>query len=80
MITTLTATLGQTPVLQSWIAGQWLGRERAQELHSAVDGTVVAHAHAETPDFGAALDHKGLVPIGPSFVGAIDLASWMGHR
>jgi oxepin-CoA hydrolase/3-oxo-5,6-dehydrosuberyl-CoA semialdehyde dehydrogenase len=57
MITTLTATLGQPPVLQSWIAGQWLGRERAQELHSAVDGTVVAHAHAETPDFGAALDH-----------------------
>lgn len=30
--------------------------------------------------FGAALDHNGLVPIGPSFVGAIELAAWIGHR
>lgn len=30
--------------------------------------------------FGAALDPKGLVPIGPSFVGAIELATWISRQ
>jgi oxepin-CoA hydrolase/3-oxo-5,6-dehydrosuberyl-CoA semialdehyde dehydrogenase len=45
------------PVLQSLIAGRWVGLEPAQALASAVNGRVVAHTHAESPDFGAALEH-----------------------
>ncbi|MBL8286784.1 MAG: phenylacetic acid degradation bifunctional protein PaaZ [Rubrivivax sp.] len=42
-------------VLQSHIAGRWLGTESAQALRSAVNGRVVAHTHAELPDFAEAL-------------------------
>jgi oxepin-CoA hydrolase/3-oxo-5,6-dehydrosuberyl-CoA semialdehyde dehydrogenase len=46
-----------SPVLQSHIAGRWLGRESAQLLRSAVDGRPVAATHAEAIDFGEALAH-----------------------
>ena len=46
-----------SPVLQSHIAGRWLGRESAQPLRSAVDGRPVAATHAEAIDFGEALAH-----------------------
>lgn len=46
-----------TPIVQSFIAGRWLGQQSAQALHSAVNGRVVAHTHAEAPDFAEALDH-----------------------
>ena len=45
------------PLLQSWIAGRWLGASPAQTLRSAIDGRPVATTHAEAPDFGEALDH-----------------------
>lgn len=46
-----------TPVLQSHIAGQWLGCTPAALLKSAIDGRPVAHTPSETPDFAAALHH-----------------------
>lgn len=46
-----------SPVLQSHIAGRWLGREPAQLLRSAIDGRPVAAMHAEVIDFGEALAH-----------------------
>jgi len=49
--------MADTPVLQSFIAGQWLGRTGAQSLRSALDGHVVAHTHEESIDFAAAVDH-----------------------
>ena len=41
--------------LQSFIAGKWIGEQAAQPLQSAIDGSVLYHTHAETPDFGEAL-------------------------
>ena len=46
-----------TPVLQSHIAGRWLGTQPAQALRSAIDGTTVAHTHAERVDFAEAVEH-----------------------
>ncbi|MCW5632218.1 MAG: phenylacetic acid degradation bifunctional protein PaaZ [Rubrivivax sp.] len=42
------------PVLQSHIAGRWVGQQPAQVLHSAVNGRPVAQTHAESPDFAEA--------------------------
>jgi oxepin-CoA hydrolase/3-oxo-5,6-dehydrosuberyl-CoA semialdehyde dehydrogenase len=50
-------------VLQSHIAGQWLGQEPAQTLRSAVNGRAVAPTHAETPDFAQAVDHARRVGL-----------------
>jgi oxepin-CoA hydrolase/3-oxo-5,6-dehydrosuberyl-CoA semialdehyde dehydrogenase len=44
-----------TSTLQSFIAGQWLGKEGAQVLRSAVNGKTVAQTHAENIDFESAL-------------------------
>jgi oxepin-CoA hydrolase / 3-oxo-5,6-dehydrosuberyl-CoA semialdehyde dehydrogenase len=46
-----------TPVLQSHIAGRWIGQEAAALLASAVNGRPVAATHAEKPDFAEALHH-----------------------
>ena len=51
------------PVLQSYIAGRWIGQRPAQSLRSAIDGRPVASTHAEAVDFGEAIAHargKGL--------------------
>ena len=53
--------------LQSYIGGQWLGRESAQTLASAVNGRAVAATHAETPDFAAATHHARHV-AGPALL------------
>ena len=45
------------PVLQSFIAGRWLGATPALTLVSALDGRPVAATHAEAIDFAEALDH-----------------------
>ncbi len=45
------------PVLQSYIAGRWVGEEAGAELASAIDGRTISHAHADTVDFAEALDH-----------------------
>lgn len=44
-------------VLQSFIAGQWIGSQSASQLHSAIDGHVVTHTHAEKIDFEEALSY-----------------------
>ncbi len=45
------------PVLQSYIAGRWLGEKAGAALASAIDGTTISHTHADTIDFAEALDH-----------------------
>ena len=52
-----------TRVLQSHIAGRWLGREPAQTLRSAVNGRAVAATHAETIAFDEAVDHARRVAL-----------------
>ncbi len=41
--------------LQSLIGGRWLGAEGAVPLHSAINGALVHHTHAEAIDFGEAV-------------------------
>ena len=47
--------MATSALLQSHIAGRWLGSQPAQALASAVNGRTVAHTHAEAIDFGEAL-------------------------
>lgn len=44
-----------TPIIQSYIAGQWLGQTSAQSLHSALNGQAISSTHAESIDFEQAL-------------------------
>jgi oxepin-CoA hydrolase/3-oxo-5,6-dehydrosuberyl-CoA semialdehyde dehydrogenase len=44
-----------TRLLQSHVAGRWIGETADQPLDSAIDGTTVAHVPRERPDFGEAL-------------------------
>jgi len=46
-----------TPILQSLIAGRWLGAEAHQPLHSALDNRLVYHTHADKIDFGEAVTY-----------------------
>ncbi|MGZ5845846.1 MAG: phenylacetic acid degradation bifunctional protein PaaZ [Ramlibacter sp.] len=52
-----------TPVLQSHIAGRWVGREAAQSLRSAVNGRPVASTHADPLDFAEAVRHARQVGV-----------------
>jgi len=45
-----------TNLLQSFIGGRWIGSQAAAPLHSAINGVVVAHTHADSLDFAEALD------------------------
>ena len=51
------------PVLQSHIAGRWLGQQPAQTLRSAVNGRPVYATHAEAIDFGEAVAHARQVGL-----------------
>ncbi|URI08750.1 phenylacetic acid degradation bifunctional protein PaaZ [Aquincola tertiaricarbonis] len=51
------------PVLQSYIAGRWLGSEGAQTLRSAVNGRPVYRTHAEAIDFAEAVEHARRVGL-----------------
>src|SRR5262245_36065989 len=51
------------PVLQSLIAGRWLGSKPASALASAIDGRTVYHTHAESIDFGEAVEHARRVGV-----------------
>lgn len=51
------------PVLQSHIAGRWLGSTAAQTLHSAVNGKPIFSTHAESIDFAEALAHARTVGL-----------------
>lgn len=44
-------------VLQSYLAGQWLGSQPGKPLASAINGEIVAHTHDDTPDFAAAVHY-----------------------
>ena len=46
-----------TTVLQSLIAGRWIGQLAAQALHSAINGQEIAFTHAESLDFAEALQY-----------------------
>ncbi len=48
-------------VLQSFIAGRWIGQQAAQPLRSAIDGHTVAQTHAEALDFGEAVQYARTV-------------------
>jgi len=48
--------MSQSPILQSFIAGEWLGNQAAQALVSPVNGETIYHTHAETIDFGRSLE------------------------
>lgn len=52
-----------TQVLQSYIAGRWLGQQSAQTLRSAVNGQPRYATHAEAIDFGEAADHARRVGV-----------------
>ncbi|MFM7703508.1 MAG: phenylacetic acid degradation bifunctional protein PaaZ, partial [Rubrivivax sp.] len=55
---TPTATPAAAPaVLQSLIAGRWVGASGSTELASAIDGSCVALTHAEPIDFAEAVHH-----------------------
>jgi oxepin-CoA hydrolase/3-oxo-5,6-dehydrosuberyl-CoA semialdehyde dehydrogenase len=53
----------QAPVLQSLIANRWVGTTPASLLRSAIDGSAVAHTHAEAIDFAEALHHARTVGV-----------------
>ena len=42
-------------ILQSYIAGRWVGERAAKPLTSAINGRVVAHTHEEGLDFAEAM-------------------------
>ena len=44
-------------VLQSLIADRWVGSREGARLASAIDGSVIHHAHADELDFAEALEH-----------------------
>ena len=52
-----------TPQLQSHIAGRWIGTQPAQALKSAIDGSTVAHTHADAIGFAEALDYARRVGL-----------------
>ena len=49
--------MSNLPLLQSLIAGRWIGSSGAATLHSAVNGRPVYRTHEDTIDFGEALQH-----------------------
>jgi len=51
------------PVLQSLIANRWVGTTPASLLRSAIDGSAVAHTHAEVIDFAEAVHHAHTVGV-----------------
>jgi oxepin-CoA hydrolase/3-oxo-5,6-dehydrosuberyl-CoA semialdehyde dehydrogenase len=50
-------------IVQSYIAGRWIGREGAQQLRSAVNGKPIASTHAEKIDFAEAVGHARQVGV-----------------
>jgi oxepin-CoA hydrolase / 3-oxo-5,6-dehydrosuberyl-CoA semialdehyde dehydrogenase len=52
-----------TPTLQSFIGGRWLGTEASQSLRSAINGRAIYSTHAESIDFGEAVNHARKVGL-----------------
>ncbi len=56
--------MNQPPTtLQSLIAERWLGTTHGTPLHSAVNGALIHHTHAEAIDFGEAVQHARKVGV-----------------
>jgi oxepin-CoA hydrolase/3-oxo-5,6-dehydrosuberyl-CoA semialdehyde dehydrogenase len=56
--------MNQPPTtLQSLIAERWLGATHGVPLHSAVNGALIHHTHAEAIDFGEAVQHARKVGV-----------------
>ena len=56
--------MNQPPTtLQSLIAERWLGSATSAPLHSAVNGALIHHTHAEAIDFGEAVQHARRVGV-----------------
>lgn len=55
--------MSTAPTLQSLIADRWIGHSAACALHSAVNGRLVYHTHAEGIDFAEALHHARSVGV-----------------
>jgi oxepin-CoA hydrolase/3-oxo-5,6-dehydrosuberyl-CoA semialdehyde dehydrogenase len=51
------------PILHSLIAGRWIGSTGSTPLASAIDGSCVAHTHAEPIDFAEAVHHAHRVGV-----------------
>ncbi|WBY02685.1 phenylacetic acid degradation bifunctional protein PaaZ [Ramlibacter tataouinensis] len=51
------------PILQSYIAGRWVGAAAAQTLRSAINGQPVASTHADPLDFAEAVQHARKVGV-----------------
>ena len=49
--------MNNTPTLQSFIGGRWIGQHGAAALRSAINGQLIALTHEDVLDFGEALDH-----------------------
>ncbi|GAB3480296.1 phenylacetic acid degradation bifunctional protein PaaZ [Marinomonas epiphytica] len=50
--------MSQHRILQSLIAGEWLGQQAAQPLVSPINGETIYHTHSESIDFGHALEYS----------------------
>lgn len=55
--------MSTAPTLQSLIADRWVGATGAAALHSAVNGALIHHTHAESIDFDEALRHARRVGL-----------------
>ncbi len=53
----MSQTTPQAPVLQSFVAGRWIGLHGDAPLHSAIDGHPVASVARERPDMQQALEY-----------------------
>lgn len=49
--------MSEASILQSFIAGRWVGQQGSQLLRSAINGQTLARTHEERIDFGEALAH-----------------------
>ena len=52
-----------TRILQSYIAGRWIGQAAGLTLCSAINGQPVYRTHAETLDFAESVHHARTVGL-----------------
>ena len=52
-----------TKILQSHIAGRWIGTQAAQTLRSAINGQAIAQTHLDAIDFGEAVHYARTVGL-----------------
>ncbi|WP_462384057.1 phenylacetic acid degradation bifunctional protein PaaZ [Pseudomonas sp. Marseille-QA0892] len=50
--------MSEASILQSFIAGRWVGQQGSQPLRSAINGHTLARTHEDRIDFGEALEHS----------------------